>query len=220
MLTLDDTEATRQRIIDACLWMEAKGLVHATAGNISVRLNEGLLVTPSGIAYDALTPDMLQVIPQEGDPDGQGGLKPTSEWRFHQSVLAARPDMVAVVHAHPPHATAVSIQRRPIPACHYMVAAFGGTDVPLVDYALFGSPRLAQDTARAMERRTGCLLANHGAVTAGETLEKALWRMLELEMLARVYLLAGGAGAPVLLSGSEIEDVAAAFANYGPQDDT
>ena len=217
-LTLDDTEETRNAVIEACHWMCRKGLIEGTAGNVSVRLKAGLLVTPSGVPYDQLTPDLLQIIPHDGTPDLSGSLRPTSEWRFHQSVLAARPDMVAVTHAHPPHASAIAIQRRAIPACHYMVAAFGGNDVPLVPYALFGSETLARDTAAAMQNRTGCLLANHGAVTAGETVDRALWRMGELEMLARMFLLADASGTPVILSEAEIADALEAFKSYGPRD--
>ncbi|MEM7718556.1 MAG: class II aldolase/adducin family protein [Pseudomonadota bacterium] len=214
-LFLPDTEATRHAVMEACHWMAAKGLVEGTAGNISVRVEAGLLVTPSGVPYDVLAPDMLQLVPHAAEPKASRGLKPTSEWRFHQSVLAARTDMVAIVHAHPPYATALAVQRRVIPACHYMVAAFGGNDVPLVDYALFGSANLARDTARAMQSRMGCLLANHGAVTAGETLERALWRMQELETLARVYTLALASGTPVILPDIDVSEALEAFKTYG-----
>ncbi len=214
-LTLEDTKDTRQAVVEACRWMCARDLVTGTAGNVSVRLEAGVLVTPSAVDYEALTPEMLQIIPHDGDPEDGGDYAPTSEWRFHQSVLAARPDMVAVVHAHPPYATAVAIQRRAIPACHYMVGAFGGDDVPLVDYTLFGGPELAANTARAMRSRTGCLLANHGAVTAGETLERALWRMQELETLARMLCLAEASGTPAILSAGEMADVSKAFETYG-----
>ena len=216
-LTVEDCTETRQSIIDACHWMYDRGLIQGTSGNVSLRIADGLLVTPSGVPYDILQPEMLQIIPHQNEPPSNGMLKPTSEWRFHQSVLAARFDMVAVVHAHPPHATAVAVQRRAIPACHYMIAAFGGNDVPLVEYALFGSASLAQATAAAMEARTGCLLANHGAVTAGETLARALWRMEELEMLARVLLLAEASGAAAILTEDEIGEAIQAFASYGPK---
>lgn len=214
---LPDTPQTRQAVIDACHWMAARDLIHGTSGNVSVRLDAGVLVTPSGIAYDDMTPEMLQIIPPAGDPQSDTPLQPTTEWRFHQAVLATRPDMVAVVHAHPPHATAVAVQRRAIPACHYMIAAFGGIDVPIVDYALFGSAQLAAETATAFRARTGCLLANHGAVTAGETLARALWRMQELEMLARILLMAEAGGTPAILTDDDVADAVEAFASYGPR---
>ena len=213
----EDTEDIRKSVIDACLRMRGEGLVVGTAGNVSVRVASGLLVTPSGIDYDAMRPEMLQVIPETGEPDMSGGMRPTSEWRFHQAVHAARPDLTAVVHAHPPFCTALAIQRRALPACHYMIAAFGGSDVPLVDYALFGSVALARGVAAAMRERSACLLANHGAIAAGETLEKALWRMSELELLARMFHLAEASGTPVILSEADIEETLVAFANYGPR---
>jgi len=126
-------------------------------------------------------------------------------------------DLVSVVHAHPVHSTAVAIQRRAIPACHYMVAAFGGNDVPLVDYSLFGGEDLAQGVAAAMAHRSACILANHGAIAAGETLDKAMWRMQELETLAQMYLLSQIGADPVILSEQNIKDAVAAFANYGPR---
>lgn len=220
MKTVADTPSIRQAIIDACRWMNDTGLNQGTSGNISVRLAEGVLVTPSGVPYAGMTPDMLQVIPHDGAPRVTGPLKPTTEWRFHQAVLAARPDMTAVVHAHPAYATAVAVQRRTIPACHYMVGAFGGTDVPLVGYALFGSEALSTALARAMADRTGCLMANHGAITLGETLDKALWRMGELEHLARVYLLSMTNGAPTILSDAEMAEVLVAFESYGLRTET
>lgn len=216
-LVLEDTLETRQAVVEACHWMSVRGLVVGTAGNVSVRVAAGVMITPSGVAYDAMTPEMLQIIPHEGEPQGSGPIRPSSEWRFHQSVLAARPDMVAIAHAHPPHATAVAIRRRSVPACHYMIAAFGGHDVPLVDYSRFGSADLARDTARAMKDRTACLLANHGAVTTGETLERALWRMQELETLCQMLILAEASGTPVILSEAEIAEALEAFASYGPR---
>lgn len=210
-----DTVALRQSIINVCLRMSETGLNPGTSGNVSVRVKTGLLVTPSGVPYEKMHVEMLRVIPAEGTPQLEGDFKPTTEWRFHQAVLAARPDLSAVVHAHPAHATAVAVQRRPIPACHYMVAAFGGNDVPLVDYSLFGSLALADAVAVAMADRTGCLMANHGALTAGETLERALWRMEELDHLARIFLLSQTGGAPVILTDADMVDVLPAFASYG-----
>jgi L-fuculose-phosphate aldolase len=213
--TLDT--ADRQAIIDGCLWMNSTGLNQGTSGNISVRIGDDMVITPSGVPYDQMTPDMLVQMSLSDEPDMMGRLTPSTEWRFHQSVLNAKPDMTAVVHAHPAHATALAIQHRTIPACHYMVAAFGGTDVPLVDYATFGSPELCDMVTTAMADRTACLLANHGAIASGETLDKALWRMSELENLARVYLLAMSTGTPTILSDGDMETVIAAFATYGPK---
>ncbi|WP_121066108.1 class II aldolase/adducin family protein [Chachezhania antarctica] len=216
MTRYTDTTETRQAIIDACRWMNDRGINQGTSGNISVRVPDAILITPSGVPYDRMTPEMIIRLPPEGEPDMGGDLRPSTEWRFHQRLLAARPDMSATVHAHPAHATAVAMQGRPIPACHYMIAAFGGNDVPITPYAMFGSSELAEHVAEAMRNRHGCLMTNHGATVVGESLDRALWRMEELENLARVDLLSRTAGEPVILSDAQIEEVIAAFSNYGP----
>lgn len=210
---MKDTIATRQSIIDGCLWMGQVGLNQGTSGNISVRVDGGLLITPSAVPYTDMTPDMIVKLPLDGAP--APGQNPSTEWQFHQAVLQTRLDAHAVVHAHPAHATAVAIQRRAIPAVHYMVAAFGGADVPCTGYALFGSDALSAMVADAVQTRDGCLMANHGALTLGDSLDRALWRMQELETLARVMLLAEQSGAPVILSDQDIADTLASFKGYG-----
>lgn len=217
-MTGQDDTALRQSIIDGCLWMNASGINQGTSGNISVRSGDHMIITPSGVPYDLLRPEMLCRVPLDAPPDLSGRLRPSTEWRFHQSVLNAHPGLGAVVHAHPPHSTALAVQGRSIPACHYMVAAFGGTDVPLINYALYGSVELAQMVTDAMADRSACIMANHGAMTTGDTLTRALWRMEELENLARVYLLALTTGTPKILSDAQMADVIAAFADYGPKD--
>lgn len=218
---MQDSTALRQSIIDGCLWMQEVGLNRGTSGNISVRVERGLLITPSAVPYAAMTPDSICLIPAEGAP--AAGQTPSTEWRFHQAALAARPDVHAVVHAHPIHATAVACQRRAIPAIHYMVAAFGGADVPCTGYARFGSRALSDMVAEALAQRDGCLMANHGALTVGDTLDRALWRMQELETLAQVFLLAGQGADPTILSEADISETLNAFADYGlkshPADD-
>jgi L-fuculose-phosphate aldolase len=208
-----DTTAIRQSIIDGCLWMERVGLNQGTSGNISVRVNGGILITPSAVPYAKMTPAMICKIPLDGPPAPD--QHPSTEWQFHQSVLQARPDVDAVVHAHPANATAIAIQRRSILAVHYMVAAFGGANVPCTGYALFGSDALSVMVADAVKHRHGCLLANHGALTVGDTLDRALWRMQELENLARVMLLAEQSGTPVILSDSDIAETLESFQGYG-----
>ena len=213
---LQDTKETRQALIAACLWMNERHLNQGTSGNISARTEAGILITPSGVPYEDLTPDLMVTIPLDGQPDG-AGLKPSSEWPFHQGLHQARPDMPVVLHAHPPYCSILAVQRRPIPACHYMVAAFGGNDVPLADYALFGSPELCANMAEIMADRHACLMANHGATVLGETIAKARWRLEELETLARTYLFSSIGGEPHILSEAEIDEVLVAFQNYGPR---
>lgn len=217
MSGLEDTETLRQQIIDACLWMERAGVNQGTSGNISVRVTDGILMTPSALPYDRMTPDQICKLSLNGPPADDMRPRPTTEWQFHQAVMQARPDVNVVVHAHPAHATAIATQRRGIPAVHYMVAAFGGADVPIVDYALYGGRSLADGVANALENRHACLLANHGAVAVGPTMDRALWRMQELEILARVYILASTSGEPVLLTEAEIAEVLVSFESYGRQ---
>ncbi len=213
-----DTAETRQAIIDACLHLNATGLTKGTSGNVSVRAGESMLITPSGLPYEQMTPDTIQPVPLDGDPAPAGPLKPSTEWRFHQALYAAKPGMHAVVHAHPVHCTALAQNRQTIPAVHYMVAAFGGHDVKLAGYALFGGAELAANVTAAMQDRHACLMANHGATVVGETLDKALWRMGELETLAQGYILSLSVGVPHVLDRFQIEEALAAFADYGPKD--
>ena len=210
----------RKAIIRQCLWMNDSGLNQGTSGNISARLGNKLIITPSGVPYDKLKPSMLASvsIDKDGEPDWSGKLPPSSEWRFHLDIIRARPEAGAIVHTHSPHATALAMLRKPIPACHYMIAAFGGDDIRCAGYARYGTEALSKLALAALEGRTGCLLANHGMITVGETLDKAMWLAVELEALARQYLLALNAGKPVLLSAAQIAETAAAFANYGLRD--
>lgn len=213
--TLPDNSATRQDLIDTCLWMNEQNLNQGISGNVSVRLTDGILITPSGVQYKDLKPDSLVKIPLYGSPS-ETGPHPSSEWPFHQALHQTRPDMPVVLHAHPPYCSVLAVQRRTIPACHYLVAAFGGNDVPLAKYALFGTDALSEHVIRAMADRHGCLMANHGAIVLGETIIKAKWRLEELETLARTYLFSSVGGAPHILSDAEIAEVLAAFQSYEP----
>jgi L-fuculose-phosphate aldolase len=207
----------RQAIIDKCRWMNASGLNQGMSGNISVRYEDVMLITPSGIPYETLTPEMIAAMPIGPGDSGthRGPLKPSSEWRIHIDILRARPEIGAVVHTHSTYATALAIARRGIPACHYMIAAFGGGDVRCSGYARFGTKELSDTALLALEDRNGCLLANHGMITIGPTLDKAMWLAVELETLAKQYWLSLQIGGPVLLTEKEIQDALAGFATYG-----
>ncbi|ACA17123.1 class II aldolase/adducin family protein [Methylobacterium sp. 4-46] len=215
---MDGTERhLRERIVALCREMNRNGLNQGTAGNISARHGARMLLTPSATPYDLMTPEMIAAMPLDGDGSvWEGPLKPSTEWRFHRDILRSRPDAGAVVHAHPTFATAIAITRRSIPACHYMVAAFGGHDVRCAGYALYGTEALSREALAALRDRTACLLANHGIIAIGESLEKAMWRAVELETLAKQYhhslQLEGG---PVILSRAEIDAVLERFADYG-----
>lgn len=217
---MSDIEAgLRRRIIELCREMNRSGLNQGTSGNISARFGDRMLLTPSATPYDAMTPDMIVSMPLDG-PDGEwsGPLKPSTEWRFHRDILRNKPEAGAVVHAHPTFATTLAITRRPIPACHYMVAIFGGNDVRCCDYARYGTPELSELVLQALQGRSACLMANHGMVALGGDLDQAMWRAVELETLARQYYyslqLDGG---PVILSEAQIADVLQSFSGYGHQ---
>ena len=211
-----DERGLRQAIIDKCRWMNASGLNQGTSGNISARWGDAMLITPSSTPYDAMTPEMIATMSlARGENAWSGPIKPSSEWRFHQAILASRPELGAVVHTHSVHATALSMTRKPIPPCHYMIATFGGSDVRVAEYATFGTEELSRNALKALDGRTACLLANHGMIACGRDLEQAMWRAVELETLARQYILALQAGAPVILSEADIAAAKAKFGGYG-----
>jgi len=210
-------KALRQQIIDKCREMNASGLNQGTSGNISARHGDRLLITPSGIPYDGMEPEMIAALPIEGEYGSwEGPKKPSSEWRFHLDIARARPEIGAIVHTHSTFATVLSIARREIPPCHYMVTAFGGAEIRCATYARFGSETLSEHAVAALKGRRGCLLANHGMIAIGEDLQKAMWLAVELETLAKQYFHTLLIGGPVLLSDEEISEAAEAMAGYGP----
>jgi L-fuculose-phosphate aldolase len=197
--------------------MNASGLNQGMSGNISVRHDDMILITPTATPYDQMKPDDVAIMPLAGSAiDSVGPLRPSSEWRFHRDLMQARADIGAVVHAHAPHCTALSIARRGIPPCHYMIATFGGDDVRCARYETFGTAALSAAVLQAMEGRLACLIANHGMLAVGRDLAQAMWRATELEALARQYLLAIASGGAVLLMPGEIEAARKMFMGYRP----
>lgn len=210
----------RQAIITNCLKMNDTGLNQGTSGNISVRFEDRMLISPSGTPYDALTPELIASMPIEGEYGAwDGPLKPSSEWRFHLDIMRSRPDAGAVVHAHPTFCTTLAIARKEIPACHYMMAAFGGPTVRCSKFEIYGTAELSATALEALEGRNACLLANHGSIAIGENLNKAMWLAVELETIARQYYHSLLIGGPVILSDQQIADTAKGFATYGLQED-
>lgn len=206
----------RQKIIDFCLSMNSSGLNQGTSGNISARYKDYMIITPSGVPYDQLSPGDLSSMSLNDDRyEWQGDLNPSSEWHFHRSILQSNSEYGAVIHTHSTYATVLSIARKSIPPCHYMVAAFGGSDVRCADYALFGTDELSNNILDAMQGRSACLMGNHGMVVAGATLDKAMWAAVELETLAKQYYLAMQLDEMTLLSDAEMEDVHERFKRYG-----
>jgi len=214
-----DEVFARRKLVEACRALNAKGVNQGAAGNISVRCGADMLITPSGVDYDELAPEMIlrQSLDAEAPArDPVAGVKASSEWRFHRDILRARPEVNAVVHTHAPYATVMSMLRRPIPASHYMVAAFGGDSIPCADYAPFGTQELSDLAVEGLKGRLGVLLGSHGMIAIGPDLQRALWLAGELETLAKLHYLASLAGGPALLDSGHVAGLVEKFAGYGP----
>ena len=210
----DDEAGLRQGLVDTMRAMAERGLNRGTSGNVSVRLGEGMLVTPSGVAPERLTAGGMVYVDALGRP-AAAALKPSSEWRMHQGLYARRPDVQAVVHCHARHATILACVGRPIPAMHYMVAVGGKAHVPLAPYATFGTDALAQGVAEALDGGYACLMANHGLIVAAADLDRALAVAEEVEEQAAVYWGALAIGGPNLLDEGQMAEVFTQFRGYG-----
>lgn len=211
------TQQLRRELITTALEMNRSGLNRGTSGNLSVRSGEGMLITPSGLPYDQLAADdIVYVTEQDGAPEGGSGRrKPSSEWRIHRAVYRARPDAMAVLHAHPVHSTALACLRRPLPAFHYMVAVAGGRDIRCAPYATFGSQSLSDHVLDALQGRRACLMANHGLLAVSSDLSGALALAQEIEQLACSYLQCLAVGEPEILDDAEMDRVLEKFKSYG-----
>jgi L-fuculose-phosphate aldolase len=209
--------AKRQSIIDACLRMNALGINQGTSGNISLRHDAGMLVTPTSVPYETMQPEQIVFMGFDGSFDSSQG--PSSEWRFHLDILKARPEVNAVVHAHPPYATTLAIMGREIPPVHYMVAVAGGDSIRCAPYATFGTEELSRHAVSALKDRLACLLAHHGMIAIGPSLAKAMWLAVEVETLARQYHGCLQIGTPPLLSKAEIQNVLSRMAGYGSSEE-
>ena len=208
--------ALRAKIVELCREMNATGLNQGTSGNISARHGDSMLITPSGIPYETMEPDMIARMAVEDDTGAwEGPCRPSSEWHFHRAILRSNDDFGAVVHTHSTFATVLSMSRTTIPACHYIIAAFGGSDVRCADYATYGTAELSGNIIRAMQGRSACLMENHGMVAAGANLDEAMWAAIELETLSRQYYHASMAGKPNILPDEEIAVVREKFKDYG-----
>ncbi|MFO7786981.1 MAG: class II aldolase/adducin family protein [Halospina sp.] len=192
--------------------MNATGLNQGRSGNVSARCGDGMLITASGCHFDDISPEHLV----ETDLDGhwRGPLKPSSEASFHAAIYRQRPDAGAVIHVHSPWALTLACLHRRIPPFHYMVAVAGGTDIPCVPYATFGTEALAEQVAAGLSERDACLMANHGQVALAETPEAALELAREVEHLARCYGQLLPIGEPVLLDDDQMAEVLGRFSSY------
>ncbi len=211
---LNDNEMNmRQQLLQVTQELSAIGLNRGSSGNVSVREGGGFLVTPSGMAAEAMAADDMVWMDFEGH--SKGFNKPSSEWRFHHDIYQARPEVNAVIHTHSMFASTLSTLRRDIPAFHYMIALAGGDSIRCAPYALFGSQALSNNALTALHNRKACLLANHGMIAIAENLAKALAITIEVETLCEQYLRAVQVGEPFILSSQEMNEVLAQFKDYG-----
>ena len=207
------SEALRREIIATARKMNALGINRGKSGNVSARIADGFLVTPTGLSYEATRP--RDVVAMTLDGEARGARLPSSEWRFHRDIYAARNDAAAIVHAHSPFATTLACLAKDIPAFHYMIAVAGGKDIRCAPYATFGTQTLSNHAVRALDGRKACLLANHGMIALGASLAGALALAVEVEALAEQYWRALQIGAPNLLSDEEMTVVLDKFQHYG-----
>jgi Ribulose-5-phosphate 4-epimerase and related epimerases and aldolases len=202
-----------EAVVAAVRLLAERGLNQGASGNVSVRTEGGFLVTPSGVPADVLAPGQLVAMDMDGG--WNGAWKPSSEWRFHRDIYAARPDAGAVVHCHSPAATALAVLGRRLPALHYMVAVAGGSDVRCAPYATFGTQALSDAALAALEDRRACLLAHHGMVALGRDLAQAVDIAVEVEFLCDLYLRLLPLGEPPVLPEAEMAVVVEKFKSYG-----
>ncbi len=204
---------SRRSLLDVVMRLEEKGFNHGSSGNVSCRLGNDILITPTGGNSANLSPERLVRLDRNGEPVGEG--IPSSEWHMHLAIMAAYPHVHAVIHTHADACVALSCLAKPIPAFHYMIASFGGSDVPCAPYATFGTQALAIGAVDALRDRRACLLANHGMITIGASLQLAFDLTVKLETLSRQYIMARQAGDPVILSDDEMQRVLERYKDYG-----
>ena len=207
------TDSLRQQLIETAIAMNASGLNQGTSGNLSVRSEKGMLITPSGMDYAGLS--LSDIVWMDFDGNCQGTRKPSSEWRFHAAIYQHRPEANAVLHAHPVSCTTLACLGKGIPAFHYMVAVAGGNDIRCADYATFGTRELSEFVLKALEGRKACLMAHHGMTCFEKDLPRALALAIEVETLATVYGRILAIGEEDILTDNEMSKVLEKFKSYG-----
>lgn len=195
----------REAMVATCRAMNASGINQGTAGNLSIRCDDGFLITPSSLAYDRMEAEDL--VAMEFDGTYAGERRPSSEWRFHRDILKARSDIDVVLHCHSIYATTLACHHKEIPSFHYMTGIAGGTTIRCARYATFGTQALSDAAIEALEGRLACLLGQHGQISLGKTLDGALWMATEIETLSRMYVQALTLGEPPVLPDDEMHRV-------------
>jgi len=209
----------RNQIIEYSLKLNTTNLSPLRSGNISLRSKEndkdGYLITPSGKKYETLKPeDIVFMGLNEEVENNESANKPSSEWRFHRDIYKNKKDAQAIVHAHSPHATAVSSHGIPVPPFHYMIALAGGEDIKCAEYATFGTEELSKNIIKALKNRSACLMSNHGQVAFGKNLDQAFELAKEIENICHQYTIALKLGKPKILSFEEMKKVLEKAKNY------
>jgi len=203
----------KQALLSLCQQLEQLGLIKGTSGNVSMRTDEGMLITPSGKPNHLLAIDDLVLMDLQANCLSAG--KPSSEWRFHRDIYVAKPEVQVVIHTHSMFATTLACLRTEIPAFHYMIAVAGGDTIRCAEYALFGSQALSDHALIALRERHACLLANHGMIVTGHSAQHALSVAMEVETLCEQYWRALQIGQPHCLSQAEMAEVFEQFKGYG-----
>lgn len=207
------SEDLRRQIVAVYREIDRRGLIVASAGNVSHRASGGMIITPSGCSAETLEPGGL--VPMTLDGEARGEAAPSSEWAMHAAIYQACPSAQCVVHTHADACTALACLNEALPAFHYMIANFGGDDVRCAPYVTFGTPELAQLAVQALDGRSACLLANHGMIVHAPTADRALTNAIVLETLCRQYLLARSAGSVRLLTAEEMRAAHERYRSYG-----
>jgi L-fuculose-phosphate aldolase len=209
---VNETEE-RQALVDHGRRMNELGINQGKSGNLSIRLADGFLVTPSAIAYEVMQSDDIVKMRWDGTYDGK--RRPSTEWRLHRDIYVGQREARAIVHAHAMFSTTLACLDREIPAFHYMVAVAGGSTIPCAPYATFGTQELSDCTVAALAERKACLMSHHGMVAFSDALPAALALAVEVETLAAMYWRALQIGPPSVIPEDEMARVLARFASYG-----
>jgi len=208
----------RRAMVETCRKMNSTGINQGTAGNLSLRVSSGFLITPSSLPYDTMTAEDIVEMAFDGTYTGR---RPSSEWRFHRDILKARTDIDVVLHCHSIYATTLAVHHKTIPSFHYMTGIAGGNTIRCARYATFGTQALSDAAIEALEGRLACLLGQHGQISLGKNLESALWLATEVETISRLYVQALTLGEPPILSDEEMERVIAQMERmsygFGPE---
>ena len=212
----------KKEVIKYAQKLNSTNLSPLRSGNVSVRVIrdnvEGFFLTPSGKRYEDLVTDDIVFLSIKEEYDNlklfNSSLNPSSEWRFHQDIYRKKKEAKAIVHAHSPHATAVSVHGKSIPAFHYMVALAGGDDIKCAEYATFGTTELSKNIINALEKRKACLMSNHGQVAFGTNLKQAFELAEEVENICHQYIIALKIGKPKILSWAEMNKILDKIKHY------